>query len=93
MRGRGTEAAFDPGAMIVSVNRKLAGMTLSLVVFSAVTVAMREEACGQPDPAFTNSISSPGSALDSRPDGIWENGVGEGFRPTTHSIEVSAGAA
>ena len=29
--------------------------------------------------------------LDSIPDGIWENGVGEGFRSTTASIGVSAG--
>jgi len=92
MRGRGTEAAFDPGAMTVSADRRLAGISSCLVAFLAVTVAMREEACAQPIPVMTNSISSPGPALESRPDGIWENGVGEGFRPTTHSIEVSAGA-
>lgn len=92
MRGRGIEAAFDPGARTVSADRRLAGITSCLVAFWAVTVAMREEACAQPSPAMPNSISSPEPALESRPDGIWENGVGEGFRPTTHSVEVSAGA-
>jgi lipid A 3-O-deacylase len=92
MRGRAIEAAFDPGARTVSADRRLGGMTLSLVVFWAVTVAMREEACSQPGPSLTNSLSSPGPGLESPRAGIWENGVGEGFRPTTHSVEVSAGA-
>jgi lipid A 3-O-deacylase len=91
MRKRETEAAFGTGALTVSATRRLAGMIACLVALWAVTVAMREEACAQSDPGLTNSISSPEPALESRQAGIWENGVGEGFRSTTHSVEVSAG--
>ena len=92
MRKRKTEAEFDPGAMTVSATRRLAGMISCLVALCAVTVAMREEAFAQPASALTNSVSSPGPVLESRQASIWENGVGEGFRPTTRSIEISAGA-
>jgi hypothetical protein len=92
MRGRKTEAGFDPGAMTVSAARKIAGTISCLAAFWAVTMAMREEALAQSAPALTNSISSPEPALESRQASIWEDGVGEGFRPTTHSIEMGAGA-
>ena len=70
MRGRGTEVAFDPEVRTVSADRRLAGMTSCLVAIWAITVALREEACAQPSPAMTNSISSPEPALEPRPDGI-----------------------
>jgi len=77
--------------MAVSANLRLTGITLSLVAFWTVIVAKSEEAFAQPSPALTNSISSPEPALGSPRASIWEDGVGEGFRPTTRSIEVSTG--
>jgi opacity protein-like surface antigen len=50
------------------------------------------EAQTQPDLSLTNSISLPGAGAESEQGSIWERGVGEGFRSTTESISLSAGA-
>jgi hypothetical protein len=44
----------------------------------------------QTDLALTNGISP--NALESQAKGIWETGIGEGFRPDAQSISVAAGA-
>jgi lipid A 3-O-deacylase len=46
----------------------------------------------RPELPLTNSISQPGLGSESEQRSIWEAGVGEGFRPSTTSINVSAGA-
>src|SRR5689334_11748500 len=50
-----------------------------------------------PPPVQSTSISTNDtflseSKLNPTPEGIWENGVGEGFRSKTQSLTVSAGA-
>jgi hypothetical protein len=42
--------------------------------------------------ARTNSTASSQANFGSERSSIWENGVGEGFRPTTQSLGLSAGA-
>jgi hypothetical protein len=42
--------------------------------------------------AQTNSTASSPANLALEPGSIWENGVGAGFRPTTQSLGLSAGA-
>jgi lipid A 3-O-deacylase len=42
--------------------------------------------------AFTNTASTAEVNLGSEKESIWENGVGEGFRSTTYSFGLSAGA-
>lgn len=49
-------------------------------------------AWGQIGPAEGGSNGASALRLESTPPGIWQNGVGEGFRSTTESIGVSAGA-
>ncbi len=50
------------------------------------------EAQGQERPPLTNAISMRQANLESERKSIWENGMGEGFRSTTQSIGLSAGA-
>jgi len=50
------------------------------------------KAQAQATPAATNGTSKPDLSLKSAPKSIWENGLGEGFRSTTESIGLSAGA-
>ena len=50
------------------------------------------EAQGQERPPLTNAISMRQANLESERKSIWENGIGEGFRSTTQSIGLSAGA-
>ena len=42
--------------------------------------------------AWTNSTASSQANFGAERSSIWENGVGEGFRPTTQSLGLSAGA-
>jgi len=46
----------------------------------------------QPTSFFTNDTSLSELMSNPTPRGIWENGVGEGFRSKTQSLTVSAGA-
>jgi hypothetical protein len=46
----------------------------------------------QPVGALSNGVSSAGLTLEPASESIWEHGVGEGFRSTTQSIGLSAGA-
>jgi opacity protein-like surface antigen len=49
-------------------------------------------AWGQIGPAEGGSNGATALRLERTPPGIWQNGVGEGFRSTTESVGVSAGA-
>lgn len=76
-------------AMVSRVTFK--GM-LECIVCSVALTGPLLEARAQQELALTNALPRPGEALESEPRGIWESGVGEGFRSTTQSISLSAGA-
>jgi len=57
-----------------------------------VAPAALMDARAQQPPPFTNAVSMPEFNLESNRKSIWENGIGEGFRSTTQSIGLSAGA-
>jgi lipid A 3-O-deacylase len=46
----------------------------------------------QLNPALTNSTASPRVTFELAETSIWQNGVGNGFGPTTQSLGLSAGA-
>jgi lipid A 3-O-deacylase len=82
-----------PGARAFAAARRLKGK--SILVFLMCSLDLMGASLGaqtQPDLSLTNSISQPGAGLESEPGGIWERGVGEGFRSTTKSLSLSAGA-
>ena len=56
----------------------------------ALTLAAAEP---QPDPSLTNSFSAPTQVVKEPTPGVWVNGVGNGFSPTTESVSVSVGAS
>jgi hypothetical protein len=61
-----------------------------LTLFAAVTPVWTSQA--QQAAPFTNAISNPAPILEPASQSIWERGVGEGFRSTTASVSVGAGA-
>src|SRR6266849_1735861 len=69
-------------------NNRILGCLIALWVAPATVM----EAQGQERPPLTNAISMPEFKLESKRKSIWENGIGEGFRSTTQSIGLSAGA-
>jgi len=73
----------------VIVRRKRAGRRLWLGLL-CLGLAVRAQA--QERPLFTNDVSVTQPVLEASPERIWENGMGEGFRPSAQSITVSAGA-
>lgn len=77
--------------MTLLVKRRSGGIILCFVICLAVMTTVNDGTCAQPSLSATNSIPSPESEIGSQPPGIWENGVGEGFRPTTKTIGLSVG--
>ena len=62
-------------------------ITLSVIAAFSGTVQ------AQPAPTVTNAMLKPQLSPNPVSESVWENRVGEGFRPTTQSIGLSAGAA
>ncbi len=44
-------------------------------------------------PSMTVSLTEPQAALKPSPSSIWQDGIGQGFRPETQSLGLGAGAA
>lgn len=62
---------------------------LSVVLLSFVLSCA---ACAQETLPSTNTLSQANVSLEPASQGIWEHGVGEGFRSSAQSITVTAGA-
>jgi hypothetical protein len=65
---------------------------LSCMVCSAVLTGSLLNAQTRADSSLTNSTVSPGLTSEPKAEGIWQAGVGEGFRSDAQSFGVSAGA-
>jgi len=63
-----------------------------LVLLCIMAVAPLWKIQAQQTSPSTNGLSEPQLSLERAPETIWEHGVGEGFRSSTQSISVSAGA-
>ena len=68
-------------------NRSLACLIALWVAPATLMDARAQQPSPLPDP-----VSMPEFNLESERKSIWENGIGEGFRPEAQSISLSAGA-
>ena len=80
----------DVTARFATSNSRIVQFFAVGMVCSAVTPACRVEA--QQTLPFTNNISVAQVTFQPASESIWEHGVGEGFRSSTQSLGVSAGA-
>jgi lipid A 3-O-deacylase len=62
---------------------------IAVIIGSAVATSVEGGTFGL---SPTDSTSGPVPAINSRPVGLWENGVGEGFLPTVQTISLEVGA-
>jgi len=80
----------------LTFNRRLASVSSRTVHLFWLTVLCVGVASvwsieAQPTSPFTNDVSMTQPALQAVSESIWEHGVGEGFRPTVHTLSVEAG--
>src|SRR5881394_2807749 len=80
----------DVTARFATSNSRIVQFFAVGMVCSAVTPACRVEA--QQTLPFTNNISVAQVTFQPASESIWEHGVGEGFRSSTQSLGVGAGA-
>src|SRR5207237_1378837 len=80
--------ACDPGdAIRVSNNMQRPRLIMLCIVMTPLWKVQ-----AQPMTSFTNAVSKTEPDLEPASETIWEHGVGEGFRSSTQSMGLSAGA-
>lgn len=67
-------------------------LVLPCCLFWALLIGAQLDAQAQPQVPLTNVVTQPGPEPEQPSRGIWEGGVGEGFRRGTQSISFAAGA-
>jgi len=65
----------------------------SLVAGSTLATTLSNYAAEPAPPDFSDAVPQPASTLESPGPGIWQAGVGEGFRSSVHSISFDLGAS
>lgn len=89
MFGKQTSLAFRKACALAVASRRKGK---SVIAFLVCLMGTSLEAQLVLDLSPAKSISLPGEGAEPKRGSIWEGGVGEGFRSTTESISLSAGA-